>query len=433
MSRKGWLLFAAMSVIWGIPYLLIKITVDAGISAPVLALARSAVGAAVLLPLALHRGQRDRALRALRAHWRPVAVFTVCDMVGPYFLLSDAERRLSSSLSGLLVAAVPIIGAVLARLLGDRERLGATRWLGLAAGFAGVAVLAGPHLGGGTAWPVTEVLIVALTYAISPIVAERHLRDVPELPMTAVCLAAAAVAYAPLAALTWPHHMPSARALAAIGALALVCTALAFVLYLKLIAEAGASRAMVITYVNPAVAVVAGAAVLGEPLTLTVGLSFVLILGGSLLATRKPGAPAAQRQEQEQDGGSGQVGDELAYRLALAGVERDLDPGVPPRLGTAQVPHQVHDPVQLVGLEGEYPFVVVQREAGDRVGPDVRVLPRHHAVLGEHPAAVGGVEQVPLVGADERVHAQVASRLLTGQERRDVPLVEFGGPVQRHH
>ena len=308
MSRKGWLLFAAMSVIWGIPYLLIKITVDAGISAPVLALARSAVGAAVLLPLVVRRERRDRALRALRAHWRPVAVFAVCDMVGPYFLLSDAERRLSSSLSGLLVAAVPIIGAVLVRLFGDRERLGAARWLGLAAGFAGVAVLAGPHLGGGTAWPVTEVLIVALTYAISPIVAARHLRDVPELPMTAACLAAAAVVYAPLAALTWPHHVPSARALAAIGALALVCTALAFVLYLKLIAEAGASRAMVITYVNPAVAVVAGAAVLGEPLTLSVGLSFALILGGSLLATRKPAAPAPAAAGAR----SCEVGDELA-------------------------------------------------------------------------------------------------------------------------
>jgi len=296
MTRKGWLLFAAMSVIWGIPYLLIKVAVDAGISAPVLAFARSAAGAVVLVPLVWRHGPRGAprsALPALRAHWRPVALFAAGEMIGPYFLLSDAERRLSSSLSGLLIAAVPIIGAAAGRFLGDRERLGTARWLGLAAGFAGVAVLGGPHLSGGTAWPVTEVLLVALCYAISPMVAARHLHDVPELPMTAACLAAAALCYAPLAAMTWPHHMPPARVLAAMGVLALVCTAAAFVLYLKLIAEAGARRAVVITYVNPAVAVVAGAALLGEPLSVSVAVSFALILGGSLLAA-SPGGEAPQ-------------------------------------------------------------------------------------------------------------------------------------------
>ena len=127
------------------------------------------------------------------------------------------------------------------------------------------------------------------------------------------------------------------------------------------------------------------------------------------------------------------LGDKLANRLAAAGVERDLLPGVQPRLRTAQVAHQVDDPVQLVGLEGEDPLVVVKREARHRVGPDVRVFARHHAVLGQQPATLGRVEEVPLVGAHERIHADVTARFLLGEEGRDMALVELGRAVQRHH
>jgi drug/metabolite transporter (DMT)-like permease len=274
-------LFALMSVIWGVPYLLIKVAVG-GVPVPVLVLARVTIGAALLLPVALRRRQ----LAALRPHVRWLAVFAVVEIVAPWLLLSEAERKLSSSLSGLLVASVPIIGAVLARLTGGRERLTALRWTGLLAGLAGVALLAGRTAVGGDAWSVIEVLLVALCYAAGPLIASRKLSEVASIPMTAVCLGFAAIIYAPLAALTWPAALPSGKVLAAIAALAVLCTAVAFLLFFRLIAEVGPARATVITYVNPAVAVALGVSVLGERFTPVMAGAFAMILGGSVLATR---------------------------------------------------------------------------------------------------------------------------------------------------
>jgi drug/metabolite transporter (DMT)-like permease len=287
VSRRGLVLFIAMSVIWGIPYLLIKVA-DEGVSVPVLVFARTGVAAALLLPLALRRRQ----VRVLLPHWRWLAVFAVVEIIGPWFLLSNAERRLSSSLSGLLVATVPIIGAVLAKLTGDRERLTVIRWAGLLVGLGGVALLAG-RAASGSAWPVVEVLLTATGYAIGPLIASRKLGELPGLGLTAVCLAAAAVVYAPAAMLTLPHALPPARVLASLAVLAVVCTALAFLLFFMLIAEVGPARATVITYLNPAVAVALGAGVLGERITPVIVVSFVLILGGSVLATRRAAPPDA--------------------------------------------------------------------------------------------------------------------------------------------
>jgi len=295
VSRRGWVLFGLMSVIWGVPYLLIKVA-DGGVSVPVLVFARVAIGSAVLLPLAIRRRQ----IRVLAGRWRWLTVFAVVEIMLPWALLSDAERHLSSSLTGLLIAAVPIIGLVLARLTGGPERLTAARWAGLLAGLGGVALLAGPHLEGGGAWPVAEVMLVAVCYATGPLIANRKLGDLPGLGMTAVCLAATALVYAPAAALTWPSQMPSAAVLGSLAGLGVLCTALAFVLFFQLIAEVGPARATVITYVNPAVAVALGVGVLGEPLTPAIVAAFVLILSGSVLATRSgvprpapdPGLPA---------------------------------------------------------------------------------------------------------------------------------------------
>lgn len=283
MSRRGWVLFAAMSLIWGIPYLLIKIAV-AGVPVPVLVLARVGVGAALLLPVAVRRGQ----LGALRACWPWLAAFATAEIIAPWLLLSAAETRLSSSLSGLLIASVPIIVVVLARLTGGTERLSAVRWLGLLAGLGGVALLASPGAMSGDAWSVTEVLLVAVCYATGPLIASRKLSDLPPLGVTAACLALAAVIYAPAAAVTWPGSVPSWRVLGALAGLAIVCTAAAFPLFFRLIAEVGPARASVITYVNPAVAVVLGVVILGEQFTPAMAGAFALILGGSVLATRAP-------------------------------------------------------------------------------------------------------------------------------------------------
>ncbi len=305
MSGRGWALFAVMGVLWGVPYLMIKVAVD-GVSVPVLVLARTAIGAAVLLPLALRGGR----MAALRGHWAPLAAFAAIEIIIPWWLLSDAEHHLTSSMAGLLIAASPIVGVVVARLAGGAERLSLLRWTGLAVGLAGVAVLAAPGLRGGQPWPIVEVLLTAVCYSVAPQIAAQRLKDVPSLPMTAVCLGFAALVYTPPAILTWPHALPGVRVLAALAGLAVVCTALAFIVFFALIREVGASRALVFTYLNPAVAVTAGVLLLGEPLTTTIVLSFALILAGSVLAT------ARQSGGETEPAGVPAAGDDHAGRAA---------------------------------------------------------------------------------------------------------------------
>ena len=281
MSRRGWWLFAAMSLIWGVPYLLIKVAVG-GVAPPVLVLARVGIGAALLLPIAIRR----RELAPLLAHWRWVLLFALVEIIAPWLLLSEAETRLSSSLSGLLIASVPILVAVFGRLTGGQDRLTPARWTGLLIGLGGVGLLVAAGGAHGDAGSVAEVLMVAVCYAIGPLVAARKLSELPSLGLTAACLAVAAIVYAPVAAITWPSAEPAPKVIAALCTLAVVCTAIAFVLFFALIAEVGPSRASVITYINPAVAVALGVGVLGEHLTLTMAIAFVAILGGSVLATR---------------------------------------------------------------------------------------------------------------------------------------------------
>jgi drug/metabolite transporter (DMT)-like permease len=292
VSRKGWVLFAVMCLVWGIPYLFIKVAVGE-VSVPVVVFARTAIGAALLLPLALRASRQSGGqLGTLRRHWRPLLAFAALEIIVPWGLLSAAERKLPSSLAGLLIAAVPIISVVTARLTGGTERLSPRRWAGLVIGLAGVVVLAAPDLGGGSGLAVGEVLLVALGYATAPLIAARKLADVPALPMTAACLSLGALVWLPAAVLTWPQRVPSGRALGALAALGVICTACAFLVFLALIREAGTSRAMVFTYINPAVAVAAGVAFLSEPFTVTIAASFALILAGSLLATWTARSPA---------------------------------------------------------------------------------------------------------------------------------------------
>jgi len=289
VSARGWVLFAAMSVIWGVPYLMIKVAVEE-VSVPLLIFTRSAVGAALLLPLALSRQSRT----LLRRHWKAVAGFAFFEMIAAWLMLSDAERRLTSSLTGLLIAAAPIIAAVLDRLTGG-ERLSFIRIVGLGVGLAGVAVLAGPGLTGGTGWPVAEVLLTATCYAIAPLIAARYLADVPGPTLTAACLSLAALVYAVPAGLAAPTHALAGRTYWAIAGLAGICTALAFVLFFALIREVGPTRALIFTYVNPAVALLAGVLILREPLTWWNIAGLVLILAGSVLATRAGRALTSER------------------------------------------------------------------------------------------------------------------------------------------
>jgi drug/metabolite transporter (DMT)-like permease len=301
MSRRGWLLFAAMCVIWGVPYLLIKVAVR-DIGPAELVFVRTALGAVLLLPIALARKE----LRASIRPWLPLLVYTVIEIGVPWLLLSDAERRVDSSLSGLVIAGVPLVAAVLARLVDRADRLTAQRIAGLLAGLAGVSLLLGFHGGTGGARPILELLGVVVCYATGPLIIERWLSDVPRYGVSAASLVVGALLFAPVTVPKLPdlaRHVSLAPALAAIG-LAVVCTALAFVLFFALIAEVGGARATVITFVNPAVAVVLGAALLHERVTVVTVVAFALILVGSVLATRRPtpvpaGAPVPAPASQE--------------------------------------------------------------------------------------------------------------------------------------
>lgn len=305
MTARGWLLFSLMGVVWGIPYLLIKVAVEADLSPSTVVFVRCTLGAALLLPFAIRQGGLPR---TIRTHWRPMLAFAVIEIIGPWWTLTDAERHLSSSTAGLLIAGVPIVGVALARFFGSTERLGARRLTGLTLGLAGVAVLTVPHLTGGDARSLAEVLLTVIGYATAPLIAARHLKDVPSLHLTAPCLALAALVYAPAAVVTRPPTLPSPDVLAALAVLGVVCTALAFVAFLELIKEVGPTRATVFTYVNPAVAVAAGALFLDEPLTAGILAAFALILAGSVLATatgpRQGGRPVAwsTRQTSRADG-----------------------------------------------------------------------------------------------------------------------------------
>jgi len=288
VSRRGWVLFLTMSVIWGIPYLLIKVAVDE-VSPVMLVFARCVVGAALLLPWTIAKGLLRPALR----HWRALLLFTVLEMAGPWLLIAYAEESLSSSLTGLLVAGVPFVAALAGLLLGEEERLTPIRVLGMAIGVVGIGVLLGLDLEGAQLLPILAIGLVLIGYATGPLVVTRALPDVSGVAASSIALFVTAVVYAPFAA---PQLDDAASAPAtawlALVALGVVCTALALALFFSLIREVGPQRALVITFVNPAVAVVLGAVVLNEEITpLTVG-AFALILAGSYLATRRRPAPA---------------------------------------------------------------------------------------------------------------------------------------------
>ena len=276
-----------MCVLWGIPYLLIKVAVEE-LSPPVLVLGRTAIGAALLLPIAIRRDY----LRQLVPHWRILLVFTAIEVAGPWLLLNDAERHLTSSFAGLLIATTPLVAAVLSTKLGHEEPLDRGRLLGLAVGLGGVAILLGLDLGGEVGAGL-ELGLVILGYGTGPLIISKYFPDVPSLGVMAVTFTLASLFYAPIAPFHWPSEVPSTKVLLSVLALGLLCTVAAFLVFFELIAEVGPSRATVITFINPAVAVLLGILLLDEPFTAGVAVGFPLVLLGCWLATRKPAVSEA--------------------------------------------------------------------------------------------------------------------------------------------
>ena len=282
MSARAWMLFATVGVIWGVPYLFIKIAVDE-LSPSVVAWSRLAIAAAVLLPIAWRLG----ALRGLRERWRILTAFAAVEMAVPWQLLGFGEVHVSSSLAAIIVAAVPLFVALLALRFDHAERPTPTRLVGMLIGLAGVTALVGIDIGGDSKelLGAFAIIVVAFLYAVGPMIVKRRLSDVDPLGPVAASVGIATVIVTPFALADLPDSVPSADTLASLAVLGFLCSAFAFLLFFRLIAEVGPGRATVITYINPVVALALGVAVLDESVTTGVVVGLLLILAGSWLST----------------------------------------------------------------------------------------------------------------------------------------------------
>ena len=283
MTWRGWVVFAALGIIWGLPYFFIKVAVQE-VSPFALAFVRVLLAALILMPIAWRRG----ALRSLAKHKAPIVAFGLIEFAIPFSLISLGERWISSSVTGILIAMVPLSIALIQRFFGIREALGGWRIAGLVVGFVGVAALLGTGpISGVLGWAgVGCMLVSTLCYAVGPLIIQRHLHGLDSIgPLAASLGVASAILLIP-AALEIPSSLPSANALASIAVLGILCTAIAMLLMFYLVRHAGASRASVITYINPVVATLLGVLVLDEHLGIGGFIAFALILLGSWLATR---------------------------------------------------------------------------------------------------------------------------------------------------
>jgi drug/metabolite transporter (DMT)-like permease len=280
MTPRGWILFAAVSVVWGVPYLFIKIAVD-DLSPGFVAWSRVALAALVLLPIAWRSG----ALRGLPLRW--LTAFALFEISIPFPLIAFGEQRVSSSLAAILIAAVPLVVAFLALRFDRAEQPTRTRFIGMLVGLVGVVALVGIDIGGHGSELVGAVAVLAATfgYAIGPLIVKRHLSGGDPLGAVAGALGIASIMLLPLALGGLPSETPPDDAIASVAVLGLICTAFAFLIFFRLIAEIGPSRATIITYVNPVVALGLGVAILGEQVTTGTVAGLLLILAGSWLST----------------------------------------------------------------------------------------------------------------------------------------------------
>jgi len=287
VPRKALLQFLTVGIIWGTPYFFIAIAIE-HFHTPSIVFARVFLGALVLMPIALKRGMLKSTLKA----WPAVLGFAVFEMVGPWFLITEAERQIPSSLAGLLITTVPFIAAFLVGLLGDRSAWHPLTVLGLVLGLVGVVSLVGIDAFSGTTplTPVLMMLAAAVGYAVAPIIADRMPHEVPTLGVIAVSLTMVSAIYAPFAAVTLPRDIaqgPTWQAWASLLILGVVCSAAAFVIFFALIRQIGPARASLITYVNLAVAAVLGVVFLDEPITAGILVGLPLVVAGSYLASRQ--------------------------------------------------------------------------------------------------------------------------------------------------
>jgi drug/metabolite transporter (DMT)-like permease len=283
MTRKGWLLFIAISVFWGIPYFFIKIAIRE-LDPAVVVFARAAIAAAVLIPMAASR----KMLRPLFQHWPIILLFSCIHMVGAFLLISYGEQHVSSSLTSLLIAANPLIVALLALGFDKSERVSSPRLGGLLIGMVGLVVLLGFDVSGDRQmWlGAAFILLAASGYAIGALMLKhRPLVELPRIAVAAAECSITSIILLPLIVSRLPSSVPSPDVLASLLILGVICTALALPTFFALIAEVGASRGTVITYVNPAIAVLLGVTILQEPFSIATIVGFLLIVAGCWIST----------------------------------------------------------------------------------------------------------------------------------------------------
>ena len=286
MSSKGLTLFLLAGVIWGIPYFFTEFAL-ASFSTPSIIWLRVTIGALVLIPLAMRSGDLKRAIK----YWPWVLAFAAIEMVGPWFLIPEAQRSVSSGLASLIITTVPFFGILIVGLRGDKSVWHPKTILGLLLGGIGVIGLVGIDVFRDNLdlLPIGMLLLAALGYAIAPIIVADKLRDVPMFAVIALSLAMVSVIYAIPAWSSLPEEIPQANISAWIGVLGLgvITTAIAFVIFFTLVKEIGPARAELIVFVNVAVAVLLGVVILREPFTIGMMVGFPLIILGSYLAIRE--------------------------------------------------------------------------------------------------------------------------------------------------
>lgn len=284
MTKSGWGTFAVLGFLWGIPYFFLKVAVEE-MSPSSIVFLRVLIGAIVLLPIALKR----KTFYIARQYWPLLLLYTVTELIGPWYLITNAEQKITSGLAGLLIATVPIWSAILASIFGDHTVWHKSRLFGLIIGFIGVVAVVGIESLSGRQDMISigMVLVAAMGYAYAINMVNRRIPQVPGLALNTWAMIITSFVYLPFAIISWPKETPSIEAIGSVLGLGILCTAVAFILFFKLVAEVGPPRASLITYLNTAVAVVLGVILLGEPLTLGIALGLPLVLIGSYFASRK--------------------------------------------------------------------------------------------------------------------------------------------------
>jgi drug/metabolite transporter (DMT)-like permease len=288
MSRRAWFLFVLVGFLWGVPYLFIKIAVDPdnGFSPAAVVCLRTAIGAAILIPLAMRQGQLGAAIRGIKY----VAPYALLEMIGPWILIGTAEQKISSGLAGLLIASVPIWATIFASMRGDKTVWHHKRLMGIVVGFIGLIAVVGFESIKGSSDPlsIAMVLVAAIGYSYAVMMVQGALPHVSGIAINAVAMAITAIFYLPLTIIQWPTHEISSEAINAIIGLGVLSTGAAFVAFFALAAMIGVARGSLVTYLNTAFAVVLGVIILDEPFTTGMALGLPLVLIGSYFASRKP-------------------------------------------------------------------------------------------------------------------------------------------------